>query len=378
MMGDILEIYEARVRTGQLAPDLAQADVAARLDELAGKLGRTKSGFLIRPKPPRGLYIWGGVGRGKSMLMDLFFDHVPVKRKLRTHFHDFMLETHAFIAKWRKMDDAARRSHEAYVRSAGDDPIAPAAKRIADQARLLCFDEFFVTDITDAMILGRLFEQLWDRDVTVVATSNRHPDDLYKNGVNRQLFKPFIEMIKTKSHVVELVAERDYRLERLQAAPVYYHPIDADADKAMDAAWARMTGGATEIAETLTIQGRSVLVPRTAAGCARINFADFCERPLGAADYLALARRFHTVFIDRTPKLSPANRNAAKRFVTLVDALYEARAKLVISADAEPDELYTEGDGAFEFERTASRLFEMQSVDYLAAKSAHDKDADED
>lgn len=366
-MGKLLTEYERRVQSQALQSDPAQAEAANLLDQLSLALDK-KPGLFSKPKPPKGLYLWGGVGRGKSMLMDLFFEHASEKKKLRTHFHDFMLETHAFIGAWRKKDQAERRRHPAHVRGAGDDPIPPAANRIANEARLLCFDEFFVTDIADAMILGRLFEQLWARGVVIVATSNRHPQDLYKNGLNRQLFLPFIAMIEANADIFELRAARDYRLERLTAAPVYYSPLDADADTAMDAAWARLTESAPLIQETLTVQGRELSIEKCAAGCARFGFSELCDRPLGAADYLTLARRYHTVFLDHVPKLTPANRNAAKRFVTLIDALYEARTKLVVSAEAEPDDLYPAGDGAFEFERTASRLHEMRSNDYLAAE----------
>ncbi len=367
-MGKLIDIYRQRVRDGELHQDPAQAQAAAALDELAVALANMKSGWFSKPKSPKGLYLWGGVGRGKSMLTDLFFAHAPVKAKMRVHFHDFMLETHAFIAQWRKMEPRERRRHSAYVKEAGEDPIAPAAKRIADGALLLCFDEFHVTDIADAMILGRLFEQLWKRGVVVAATSNRHPDDLYTNGVNRQLFTPFIGMIKEHMEIMELKSERDYRLERLIAAPVYYAPLNDKADALMNAAWKRLTEGVDIGTDELSVQGRVLKVSEQAAGCARFSFTELCDKPLGAADYLALARKYHTIFLDHVPQLTPANRNAAKRFVTLVDALYESKTKLLVSAEAEPDSLYPEGDGAFEFERTASRLHEMRSRDYLSAE----------
>ena len=367
-MMSVQNIYKQRVSAGEIAPDGAQAEAVILLDKLEAALVKSKPGLFSRPKPPRGLYLWGGVGRGKSMLMDLFFANAPVKHKLRTHFHVFMQDTHQFIASWRKLDASERRKHPAYVKGAGDDPIQPAAKRIADQARLLCFDEFFVTNITDAMILGRFFEALWERGVVVVATSNRHPDELYKNGVNRQLFTPFIKTIKERCEIHELKSEKDYRLDRLTAAPVYYSPLDGEADKAMDAAWARLTDGVPEQAETLHFLGRTLTAPRAAAGCARFPFHELCDKPLGPPDFLAIARSFHTVFIDHAPLLTPANRNAAIRFTTLVDALYEAKVKLVMSAEAEPNALYPKGDDSFEFERTASRLYEMRSRDYLAAE----------
>lgn len=365
-MVELYQDYKQKIAAGELKADSAQADMAQRFDALANDLSGIKTGWFSKPVYPKGLYVWGGVGRGKSMLMDLFHSHAPLQPSLRTHFHDFMLDTHAFIAQWRKLDEKSRRKHAAYVKGVGDDPIPPAAKNIADKAKLLCFDEFHVTDIADAMILGRLFEQLWQRDIVVVATSNRHPDDLYHGGVNRDLFKPFIGMIKQKLEIIELQSDQDYRLERLIAAPVYYAPLNADSDEAMKTAWTRLTKGVPDQAEDLSVQGRQLHVARHAAGCAFFSFSELCDNPLGAADYLAIARRFHTVFLEHVPTLTPANRNAAKRFVTLIDALYEARTKLVLSAEAEPDNLYPEGDGAFEFERTASRLHEMRSKDYLA------------
>ncbi|ACT59936.1 cell division protein ZapE [Hirschia baltica] len=366
-MVELYQNYKEKVAAGQLKADSAQADMAQRFDMLATQLSEMKTGWFSKPVYPKGLYIWGGVGRGKSMLMDLFHAHTPLKPALRTHFHDFMLETHSFIAQWRKLDEKSRRKHAAYVKGVGEDPIPPAAKHIADKARLLCFDEFHVTDIADAMILGRLFEQLWKHDIVVVATSNRHPDDLYAGGVNRDLFKPFIGMIKDKLDIIELKSDMDYRLERLIAAPVYYSPLNQASDNALQEAWVRLTKGVSDSQVELTVQGRTLRVSRHAAGCAFFSFSELCDKPLGAADYLVIARRFHTVFIEHVPMLTPANRNAAKRFVTLIDALYESRTKLVLSAEAEPDDLYPEGDGAFEFERTASRLHEMRSKDYLAA-----------
>lgn len=368
--------YQSRIKAGEINSDAAQAEAVMRLDALADALAASKPGLFSKPKPPKGLYLWGGVGRGKSMLMDLFFANAPVEKKARTHFHAFMQETHAFIAEWRKMASSERRRHRAHVKGAGEDPIQPAAKRIADDARLLCFDEFFVTNIADAMILGRFFEALWERGVVVVATSNRRPDDLYQNGVNRQLFTPFIGMIKQRCEIFELKAEKDYRLDRLTAAPVYYSPLDDKAEAAMNAAWKRLTGGAAERADVLRFLGRELKAPRTAAGCARFSFHELCDRPLGPPDYLALARAYHTVLIDRAPLLTPANRNAAIRFTTLIDALYEAKVKLVMSAEAEPDQLYPAGDGSFEFERTASRLYEMRSRDYLAAEREDAGDGD--
>ncbi|HEX5007270.1 MAG TPA: cell division protein ZapE [Hyphomonadaceae bacterium] len=364
-MSRVKQLYRARLAAAVLLPDPAQAEAVERLDALAVALSRSR-GWFGGPRP-KGLYIWGGVGRGKSMLMDLFFEAAPVKEKRRVHFHDFMLETHAFIFEWRKLSSSEKRKHPAYAREAGDDPIAPAAKHIADRASLLCFDEFHVNQIADAMILGRLFEQLFARDVAVVATSNRRPADLYRDGINRQLFLPFIDRLQKELDVVELKSARDYRLDRLTVAPVYYAPLGPEADAAMDAAFARLTAGATTTRDTLDVQGRTLLVPRQAMGVARFTFEELCTKPLGAADYLTIARHYHTVLIDHTPTMAQDQRTWAARFVTLVDALYESKTKLVMSAAAQPDELYPAGDGAFEFQRTASRLHEMRSSEYLAA-----------
>ncbi len=365
-MTRVKQLYAQRLAAGLVTPDPAQAEAVARLDTLAKQLATSRGWFGGRR--PRGLYIWGAVGRGKSMLMDLFFEAVTLKDKRRVHFHDFMLETHAFIFEWRKLSSAEKRKHPAHVREAGEDPIAPAAKHIADQASLLCFDEFHVNQIADAMILGRLFEQLFDRGVTIVATSNRKPSDLYINGINRQLFVPFIKRLEEELDVVELKSARDYRLDRLAAAPVYYAPLGAGADKAMDAAFTRLTGGAATHAETLDVQGRQIIVQKQAMGVARFTFDELCKKPLGAADYLTLARHYPTILLDHVPKMGMDERTWAARFVTLIDALYESKTKLVMSADAQPDDLYAAGDGAFEFQRTASRLHEMRSADYLAAE----------
>ena len=373
-MGTVKARYERKVAAGALSHDAAQSRAADKLDALAWALNARGGvfSFLQRKEAPGGLYLWGGVGRGKSMLMDLFFDAADVTAKRRVHFHDFMLETQDFLSAWRKLDDAERRRHPDRVRGAGDDPIPPAAERVAGSARLLCFDEFQVTDIADAMILGRLFEQLFARGVTVVATSNRHPDDLYRNGLNRQLFLPFIALLKSRLEVFELVADRDYRLERLEAQPVYYAPLGPHAEASMNKAWAAVTVGAEPHPGHLTVKGRELAVRRQAAGCARFDFAELCDRPLGPEDYLKIARAFHTVFLDAVPILTPDRQDVARRFVTLIDALYEAKTKLVMSAEAEPDQLYNRGEGAFEFQRTASRLYEMRSHAYLAAERAGD------
>jgi cell division protein ZapE len=339
------------------------------LERLEGELAQAQPGgglaSLFRRRPaPRGVYLWGPVGRGKSMLMDLFFEAAPTAAKRRTHFHVFMGEIHRLIDAWRKGDPAARRA--AFGQHKGDDPVPPVADRVAAQARLLCFDEFQVTDIADAMILGRLFEALFARGVTLVATSNRHPDDLYRNGLNRQLFLPFIDLLKRRVEVVEVGGAHDYRLDRLRAAGTWFCPIDPDNERTFDALWRDMLGRDEEAGATLEVLGRKLHLPHAAGGMLRATFASLCSTALGPNDYLALAEAFHTVFLEDVPKLSPERRDEARRFVTLIDALYEARARLIVLAQAQPAQLYPHGEGAFEFERTASRLEEMRSADWLA------------
>ena len=349
-MGIVTDILNARVADGSLSADPAQAEAAQRLDELLVRLrqGR-RGGFLRKSKLITGLYMWGGVGRGKSMLMDLFQAHSPVKSK-RVHFHEFMARVHDRLGAARARKDVS-------------DPIPPVAKQFASEAKLLCFDEFQVTQIADAMILSRLFEHMFKRGVTVVATSNRHPDELYKNGINRDLFTPFIGLLKQRCDVFELSATRDYRLERLTEAPVW-HTCDGAA--ALDRAFERLTMGAQPQICELTVKGRKLRVERQAAGVARFTFAQLCERPLGALDFLTIAATFHTVLLDDIPVLSMNDRNEAARFVALIDALYEAKVKLIASAAVQPEALYADGTGSFEFQRTASRLHEMRSVEYMA------------
>lgn len=367
--------YRALVASGEVAFDPEQEQAAESLQvlhmRLAGyELPRARSllssFFSSRSKEPqpKGLYIFGGVGRGKSMLMDLFFDTAPVRHKRRVHFHSFMQGVHADIAEWRQMDEAARKATPHYVRGAGDDPIPPIAEKRAQAAALLCFDEFQVSDVADAMLLGRLFEALLERGVVIVATSNRPPDDLYKDGLNRQLFLPFIAMIKDRLDVLEIDSGIDYRLGRMRGRSVYHAPLGPPASAALEAAWAQLTDAADGAACTLDLGGRKLVLPRAAKGVAWGGFDALCREARGAADYLALAERFHALILDGIPRLGPAERNEAKRFVTLVDALYEARVKLVCAAAAPPEALYQDGDGRFEFERTVSRLMEMQSAEY--------------
>jgi len=351
----LLERYRAAIAKGELKPDAAQERAAAKLAALAKALKGYKPGrgwFFRRSPPPRGLYLWGDVGRGKSMLMDLFFAEAKVGRKRRIHFNEFMADTHAAI-------------HRERQRAGHSDPIPPVARDIAARAYLLCFDEFQVTDVADAMILGRLFEQLFERGVVIVATSNTPPDRLYEGGLNRQLFLPFIAQIDQRLEVVELDGQVDFRLHRISGLSVYIHPLGPKADAAMDAAWLKLTDRRQGAPQNLTILGRTLKVPRAAKGVARFDFVDLCAQPLAGADYLAVARAFHTVLIDRIPKLGPAKRDEARRFVLLIDTLYDEGVKLICSAAAAPEELYTEGDGAEAFRRTVSRLHEMQSDDYL-------------
>lgn len=366
-MANVLRQYRERVEAGLLTNDPVQAEAAKRLDDLAKRLADPpKGGWFSKPEPVRGLYLWGGVGRGKSMLMDLFFENAAPKAKRRVHFHEFMAEIQDRLDTWRKMPDAERRRSPWRVKSAGDDPIPPVAKQVAAEAQLLCFDEFQVTQIADAMILARLFDQLFSRGVTMVATSNRVPDDLYKDGINRPLFLPFINHLKARCDVFHLASDRDYRLDRLIAAPVWYAPLGPEADASLEEVWTRLTSGAHAQHVTLTVKGRKLEVSREAAGVAWFTFEELCARPLYSREYLTIAANFHTVILQDIPQLGPDKRNEAARFVALIDALYEAKVKLVASAEAEPETLYPEGNGAFEFERTASRLHEMRSTDYLA------------
>ncbi|MBV0913324.1 cell division protein ZapE [Anianabacter salinae] len=353
MTETIADIYRQRVADGSIRPDPAQEQVLPRLEALRAHFADVPDRKGLRglfskpPEPPKGLYLWGGVGRGKSMLMDLFFAAVPVQAKRRVHFHAFMQEVQQGLEEARK--------------SGARDAILPVAARIASDIRLLCFDEMQISDIADAMIVGRLFEKLFEDGVVVVTTSNRHPDALYKDGLNRQLFLPFIDLIKARMEVHHLVAGADYRQDRLAGEDTYFTPADAAARAAIDTLFDALSGGAAPEPLTLKIKGREVSVPDYANGVARATFWDLCAKPLGPADYLALAEAVRVLILEEVPRLSSENYNEARRFVTLIDALYEARTRLVISAADVPERLYFEGEGSFEFERTASRLREMQS-----------------
>ena len=356
----IRDAYLRLVDDGQVKQDAAQLVAAEEFDRLYQALAAHRpTGWLAKlglkkPQAARGLYLYGEVGRGKSMLMDMFVELAPVAKKRRVHFHAFMQETHGRI-------HAYRQAHP----KAGD-PMPAIAAAIAKEVTLLCFDEFQVKDIADASILGRLFSLLLDAGITVVATSNRHPDDLYKGGLNRHRFLPFIDLLKARLELHQLGAEQDYRLARLQAKPVWFTPCGPRARAALDERFASLTEGVEAAPMQLALKGRSLPIRLAAGGVARLRFEDLCIDARGAADYLALAAHFHTVLIDNIPKLEPQKKNEAVRFVTLIDALYEAKVKLLASSDGAPQSLYPSGDEAFEFERTVSRLMEMQSRDYLA------------
>ncbi len=362
--------YQALVASGAIEPDPAQADLVEAFADLERRLSGYKPprkqrliGRLFADKngsPPRGLYVHGEVGRGKTMLMDLFFQSSPVTHKRRAHFHEFMAEVHERIYGYRQ--NIARGE------IADNDVIALTASAIFEEAWLLCFDEFHVTDIADAMILGRLFAKLFELGTVVVATSNVAPEDLYKGGLNRALFLPFIAQISAHMDVLRLDARTDFRLEKLVGVSMWLVPADAQADAALDKAWVRMTGNAKCKPRDISIKGRILHVPCSSHGVARFSFADLCEKPLGASDYLRLAHDYHTILVDHIPVMDYAERNAAKRFISLIDTLYDNAVKLMASAEADPMSLYlaTEGHEANEFKRTSSRLIEMSSDSYLA------------
>ncbi|HWK37093.1 cell division protein ZapE [Sphingomonas sp.] len=365
-MSRLIERYDALVAAGELRPDAAQAAAAHRLAALAAELEQApRRGSVLwrlgrKPEAPRGLYLWGGVGRGKSMLMDLFFGCLDIERKRRVHFHEFMAEVHERL----RVERAKEKG----------DPIKPVAEALTDEVRLLAFDELVVNNMADAAILSRLFAEMFARGLTIVATSNRAPSELYKNGLNRELFLPFIDLIGEKMDVLALNGPVDYRLDRLGSVDTWLVPNGPAATATLSAAFFRLTDydsadRAHVPSEELAVPGgRTLHVPKSLKGVAVFSFKRLCGEPRGVPDYLAIARHFHTVILVGIPRLGPENRNEAARFVTLIDELYEHKVKLLASADAEPEQLYEAGDGHFEFARTVSRLREMGSDDYLAAE----------
>ncbi|AJY46085.1 cell division protein ZapE [Martelella endophytica] len=371
----VTDRLKALTEAGSLKADAAQLEVAAELDAvLAGlskapaapKKGGKLSKLFSRSRKPdgpltKGLYIYGSVGRGKTMLMDMFFELAPIEDKRRAHFHAFMGDVQDRLNAYRK------KLKNGEVKDG--DPVGPVADSIIAENRLLCFDEFTVTDIADAMILSRLFSALFDRGCVLVATSNVAPDDLYKDGLNRGLFLPFIDVLKKHVTVTTLDSDTDYRMEKFEGRPVYLTPLTEETRRQMQEGWLTLTGGDGGSAEEIEMRGRTIHVPEASGSCARFSFADLCTRPLGAADYRAIAERFATVFIEDVPVLSADRRNEIKRFIILIDTFYDMTIRTVISAEALPEELLTERKGreGFEFDRTASRLFEMRSTDYLAA-----------
>jgi cell division protein ZapE len=361
-----LELYEGLVAAGKLERDRAQEGLLARFSGLEQRVIAHRSarrswfGNRNNEDTAKGLYVFGDVGRGKTMMMDLFFEASPVVRKRRTHFHEFMADVHERVREFRqKLKDGVIE---------GEDAIRLAAGEIAEESWLLCFDEFHVTDIADAMILGRLFARLFELGVVVAATSNVAPSELYRDGLNRALFLPFIVMLERHMEVIELKARTDFRLEKLAGQKVWYVPADDAATAALDEAWRRLVGSASGMPQELSVKGRRLRVPRAAMGVARFFFHDLCEQPLAAPDYLRIAHEFHTLIVDRIPVMGFDQRNFIKRFIILIDTLYDHSVKLVASAAAEPDGLYEATDGfeAAEFKRTASRLIEMRSQTYLA------------
>ncbi len=372
----VRRVYDEHLLSGNFQRDPAQIRLATQLDRLIIKLGTrrlsSKSsslGWLFGKKSAEnpgkdGLYIWGGVGSGKSFLMDLFFAAVNYAPKRRVHFNDFMQEAHQLIHEQRQKYTSGKSKHK--------DPVISVGKILAAKSKLLCFDEFSVTDITDAMLLGRLFKVLFDEGTTIVATSNIRPQDLYHNGLNRQLFLPFIDLLLSRMNVHELTSIADYRLSKLPDDKLYSHPLGRRANQTMNQVWDLLTDNGQPVTDTIKLKGRQIKVQRTACGVARFHFDQLCREPRGIADYLAIAKRYKSIMIDEIPILEPAERNEAKRLILLIDVLYDNHCQLIVSAEGPPQALYHANSGreAFEFDRTASRLIEMQSKEYYQTHPA--------
>lgn len=354
---ELIEVYNKRIDSGVLAPDTDQLKTLQALQDLATILNvyQPKNSWSLfnifhkkRPKP-KGIYIYGGVGRGKSMLMDLFFESSKIEKKQRVHFHEFMQKIHEELHETRKKNVT--------------EAIRPVAEKIISQVNLLCFDEMQITDITDAMIVGRLFDLFLDAGIIIVSTSNRHPDELYKNGLNRALFLPFIKMLKQKLYILNLDSTTDHRQKTLASNTCFFYPLNEQTLKKIDYLWRQLSKGNSSPL-VLKNKKREIKIPYHNNGIARVSFDDLCAKPLGPSDYLLVAETFDLLMITNVPKLGPENSNEAKRFVTLIDALYEKKIKIIISSETKPEELYQDGTGSFEFIRTASRLKEMQSENW--------------
>lgn len=370
-IGSLTQHYERLIAGDEISRDGAQIDAARKFDLLNERLVERRTapkgsalGWLYgqtkKVNSVKGLYVHGEVGRGKTMLMDAFFAVAATKKKRRAHFHEFMADVHERVHAARRLTGNGNKN--------AVDPIASVAAELAAETQLLCLDEFMVTDITDAMILSRLFSQLFDHGLVLVATSNSPPEGLYKDGLNRALFLPFVDILNRRNEIVHLAAVKDYRLEKLGEAPVYVTPLGPDADAALDLMWSRLTGTHSGKPTTLAMKGREILVPEAEKGVARFGFADLCNKPLGAGDFLKIARSFHTILVDHVPVLKDGERNAARRLISLIDNLYDNRVKLIVSAEAEPSFIYVanEGPEMFAFKRVVSRLIEMRSEAYLA------------
>ncbi len=364
-------LYDFKVEHGEIDLDDAQRSLALHFDDLLDRVSTSRLankhstlGWLFAkrqsPETVKGLYVWGDVGRGKTMVMDLFFEAAPFKRKGRFHFHEFMRDMHARIKQ--------ARADIADGKIKGDDPIKPVAEDLAKEVRLLCFDEFSVTDIADAMLLGRLFTRLFDKGVVVVATSNVQPRNLYKDGLNRQLFLPFIDLLSEQCEILQLDSRTDFRMEKLGGQPIYLHPLNEETDQSIQSMWEALIEGPRAPSDAVSNQGRTIHVPEAYHGHARFHFNDLCAKPLGASDYLKLCDLYHTIVMEGIPQLDFTNRNEAKRFITFIDTLYDNHVRLIASAQASAFELYVaeKGTEAFEFARTTSRLIEMQSDEYLS------------